>query len=77
MQVSLIKEGHGSVGLSPDEATRLTRGLKHLPYESTAENTGAVQPGEAKVAWRPHSNLPASEEGLQGSQKWSLHQELQ
>lgn len=32
-----------------------------------AEKVGAVQPGEEKLAWRPHSKLPASEGGLQGS----------
>ena len=41
-----------------------------------AEKVGAVQLGEKKAAWRPHSNPPISEEGLQGSQRQILYQEM-
>lgn len=53
--------------------TKLIRELKHLLYE---DKVGAVQPGKDKVEWTPHSNLPVSEGGLQGSQRGTLNQEL-
>ncbi|XP_005037989.2 PREDICTED: 28S ribosomal protein S31, mitochondrial [Ficedula albicollis] len=39
-----------------------------------AGKVGAVQPGEEKLAWRPHSNLPVSEGGLQRSWRETLCQ---
>lgn len=41
-----------------------------------AEKVGAVQLGEEKTAWRPRSNPPISEVGLQGSQRQILYQEM-
>lgn len=44
----------------------MIRGLKHLPYGDRLKELGLYR--EEKSAWRPHKNLPVSEDGgLQGS----------
>ncbi|GAB0175476.1 hypothetical protein GRJ2_000012800 [Grus japonensis] len=37
---SLVQEGHGAVGASPEEAMEMIRGLKHLSYEDRLTELG-------------------------------------
>ena len=41
------QEGHGSAGVSPEEVTKVIRGLGHLCYEE--RQIRFVQPGKEKV----------------------------
>ncbi|XP_053788793.1 uncharacterized protein LOC128782454 [Vidua chalybeata] len=47
---------YNSAGASPEEATKLIRGLGHLPYRDRLENWG-VYPGEEKDVWRPQNTF--------------------
>jgi len=47
-----VQEGHGAVGVGPEEATKMIRGLEHSSYEERLR-LGAVQPGEEKAEGRP------------------------
>ena len=47
-------------------ATKIIRGLKHLPYEDR-QRAGALQPQEEKALGGPYSGLPVPEGGLQES----------
>lgn len=53
-----------------------TTSLQSEQFHYQAEKVGAVLPGEGSVVWRPHSNLPVPERGLQGSLRGKLHREL-
>lgn len=57
-------------------STRMRACMPATGLQREAENVGAVQPGEEKVLWRPHNNLPVFEVSLQGRQRGALCQEL-
>jgi len=59
-------EGHRLVGMGPEEATKMIRGLEHLSYEEWLR-VGAVEPGEEKALGRLYCGLPVPEGGLQDS----------
>uniref|UniRef100_A0A8B9FQ70 Uncharacterized protein n=1 Tax=Amazona collaria TaxID=241587 RepID=A0A8B9FQ70_9PSIT len=46
---------------------------EHTGNLSCKYKIGAVQPGEEKAMWRPHSSLPIPEGGLQGCWGGTLH----
>jgi len=52
------QDRHGSVGVRPEEATKMIRGLEHPSYEERLRRVGAVQSGKEKAAGRPYSSLP-------------------
>ncbi|KAK4814838.1 hypothetical protein QYF61_027811 [Mycteria americana] len=58
------QEGHGAVGVSPEEGHEndLRAGAPLL--RGQAERVGVVQPGEEKAAGRPYSSLPVLKGGL-------------
>lgn len=64
------------VGLSPEEGQERDKSAGAPSIKKQAEKVGTVPPGEEKVVWKPHSNLPISEGGLQRCQRGTLHQEL-
>lgn len=65
--------GHGTVGASPAEITKMTRGLVHPLCERQAGKFGAVEPGEGKAPGKHHSSISVSEGGLQESWRGTLH----
>lgn len=61
--VSSIKEGHGSVGASPEEVMGLIKGLEHFPY-GAGLGIWECSPGEGKVVWRPPGTFQGTGEGM-------------
>jgi len=61
-----------TVGVGPENATKMIRELEHLCYEERLR-AGVVQPGEEKAVGRPYSSLPVPAEGLQGSWRGTFH----
>jgi len=47
------QERCGAVGVSPEDAVRILRGLEHLCYGDKAGIAGVVQPQAAEVLGRP------------------------
>jgi len=55
------QERDGPVGVGPEEATKIIRGLEHPLLGGKTERVGAVQPGEEKALGRPSSSLSVPE----------------
>lgn len=70
------KKGLNLIDRVQSRITELIKGLSLPSICRQAEEIWTVQPGEEKVAWKPHRNLPVPERGLQGSQRGSHLQEL-
>lgn len=51
---------------SVQRATKMIRGLEHIPYslQRQAEGAGLVQSAEEKATRRPHCSLPVFKRGL-------------
>jgi len=56
-------EGHGPVGVGPEETTKMVRGLEHLSCEERLR-VGVVQPGAEKAPGRPHCSLSVVKGGF-------------
>lgn len=57
------------VGTSPGDGHEVDKRTGTPSLGRQTEKVGAAQHGGEKVAWRPHSSIPESEGGLQGSQR--------
>jgi len=68
----LAQESHGPVGVGPEEATKIIRGLEHLCCEERLR-VGAVQPAEEKALERLYNSLPVPEVGLQESWRGTFY----
>lgn len=67
---------HKIVGINPEEGHKTDKRTGALCLRRQSEKTRTVKVGEENFVWRPHSDLPASEGGLQGSWRGTLGREL-
>jgi len=60
-----VREGHGAVGVGPEEGYEGDQRSGAPPLQGQAESAGTLPPREKNAPGGCYSGLPAPEEGLQ------------